>query len=98
MTALIIANTQPACDTAGCTNIASVRVGFPSNGHPPTEADLCSICGQEHWDRGKGGVSSLGIPSPVYGPVGVPIWPHAENVVKRSAAANRDDAAAMRGI
>ena len=81
------------CNHAGCAEPAFVRVAFLENGHPCTEADLCQRHASEHFERAKGAVSALGMPSPVYGPPGFPIYDAATIAVSR--AADRDDKAAM---
>jgi hypothetical protein len=89
----------PMCESAGCNHPASVRTGFAANGHQPKEADLCQAHAAEHWERAKGGVASLGIPSPTYGLPGVSLWPASPDAIRRrSAAADLADRAAMRGI
>jgi len=81
------------CQHAGCTEQPYVRVGAPENGHPYREADLCRAHASEHWERAKGAVASLGMPSPVYGRPGVPIYD--PQVIAQSRAADRDDRAAL---
>jgi hypothetical protein len=81
------------CKHAGCRLAPVVRVAWLENGHPCTEADLCYQHATEHWERSKGAVASLGMPSPVYGHPGVPIFDPA--TVARTCAADRDDRAAL---
>jgi hypothetical protein len=87
------------CEVAGCSHAAFVRIGWAKNGHHPTEADMCEAHAREHWERSTGGVSSLGIPSPTYGPPGVVIFPESFDVIRqRTLASARDDNAACRGL
>ncbi len=89
----IYAGRAVSCEHANCTEQAFVRVGFPENGHPYKEADLCRAHASEHWERAKGAVASLGMPSPVYGQPGAPIY--GPQVIAQSRAADRDDRAAL---